>query len=116
MATSTQRNITRFDYAKTHGWWVRIRRGDRAVSRFFSDGIHGGKRAARGAALAFRDAALRRLGPIPAKRFRLCACGCGARVRRRYPSGRLYRFAPGCRPSAGTTRRKARGRGASRSR
>jgi hypothetical protein len=96
MRARSHRNITRFDYAKTHGWWVRIRRGDRAVSQFFSDGVCGSKAAALKAALARRDAALRRLGPIAKKRSRLCACGCGTRITRRYPSGRFVRFAVGC--------------------
>lgn len=96
MATSKLRNVTRFDYGNSHGWWVRIRRGDRAVSQFFSDGIHGSKRAALAAALAYRDKQLRRLGPIARKRSRLCACGCGRRITRRYPSGRFVRFAAGC--------------------
>ena len=95
-ARASLRNITRFDYAKTHGWWVRMRRGKRVVSHFFSDGVHGGKRKARDEAIAYRDKALRRLGPIEPKKSRLCACGCGRRVTRRYPSGRLFRFAPGC--------------------
>jgi hypothetical protein len=90
------RNITRFDYAKTHGWWVRMRRGKRVVSHFFSDGVHGGKRKARDMAIAYRDQSLRKLGPLLPKKSRLCACGCGRRVTRRYPSGRLFRFAPGC--------------------
>jgi hypothetical protein len=96
MPARSHRNITRFDYGNSHGWWVRIRRGKRAVSQFFSDGIHGSKRAALATALAYRDAALRRLGPVPIKRSRLCACGCGKRITRRYPSGRFVRFAVGC--------------------
>jgi hypothetical protein len=95
-ARTSLRNITRFDYAKTHGWWVRMRRGKRVVSHFFSDGVHGGKNKARGKAVKFRDETLRKLGPLLPKKSRLCACGCGRRVTRRYPSGRLYRFAPGC--------------------
>lgn len=118
MGARAHRNITRFDYAKTRGWWVRIRRGNRAISRFFSDGIHGSNRAALKAAMAHRDKQLRRLGPILPKRSRLCACGCGKRVTRRYPSGRLYRFAVGCSRYSvrGTSRRKTRSRAASRSR
>ena len=98
MPARSHLNITRFDYGNSHGWWVRIRRGSRAVSHFFSDGIHRGKRAALVAALTYRDKELRRLGPVPTKRSRLCACGCGKRITRRYPSGRFVRFAVGCRP------------------
>jgi hypothetical protein len=87
MAASKLRNITRFDYGNSHGWWVRIRRGERA----------GSKRAALAAAMKYRDKQLRRLGPVPTKRSRLCACGCGKRITRRYPSGRFVRFAAGCR-------------------
>jgi hypothetical protein len=107
MAARKERNITRFDYGNSHGWWVRIRRGSRAVSQFFSDGIYGSKRAALAKALAHRDKELRRLGPVPAKRSRLCACGCGKRITRRYPSGRFVRFATGCSRTSVAPRRAA---------
>lgn len=55
-----QKNITRFDYGKTHGWWVRFQRSTesgtkRVVSKMFSDAVHGGKMRALRAAIAWRD-------------------------------------------------------------
>lgn len=61
----SERNVTRMDYARTHGWWVRVYRGvgadKRCHSKHFSDGKHGGKRAALRAARAWRDRTLARL-------------------------------------------------------
>jgi len=55
-----EKNITRFDYGKTHGWWVRFQRSTasgtkRVVSKMFSDAVHGGKTKALRAAIAWRD-------------------------------------------------------------
>lgn len=71
------RNITRTDFGRTHGWWVRIYRTDAAghkgcTNQLFSDGVHGGKRKALKAALAWRDEIL---GLLPAKKV-----GGGAHV------------------------------------
>jgi len=57
---SREKNITRFDYGKTHGWWVRFQRSTesgtkRVVSKMFSDAVHGGKRKALRAAVEWRD-------------------------------------------------------------
>lgn len=55
------RNITRMDYERTHGWWVRFQFGAsqpgqrEVLSKHFSDGTHGGKRKALAAAIAWRD-------------------------------------------------------------
>jgi hypothetical protein len=65
------RNITRLDYDRTHGWWVRLYRTDAAgdkncMSQMFSDGVHGGKRKALRRAIAWRDEMLALL-PAPKK-------------------------------------------------
>lgn len=64
------RNITRLDYERAHGWWVRIYRTDGAgdkncLSQMFSDGVHGGKRKALSKARAWRD---EMLALLPAKK------------------------------------------------
>jgi hypothetical protein len=54
------RYITRFDYEKARGYWVRYKqRTPHATQRFFSDTKLGGKRRALTAAVAFRDELLR---------------------------------------------------------
>jgi len=57
--------ITRMDYARNHGWWVRITAVNRkpgdprlVASKVFSDGKWGGKRKALAIAKAWRDKAL----------------------------------------------------------
>jgi hypothetical protein len=55
------RYITRLDYEGTRGYWVRYKqRSPLAAAKFFSDAKSGGKRRALTAALAFRDALLRK--------------------------------------------------------
>jgi hypothetical protein len=63
-----EKNITRFDYGKTHGWWVRFQRSTeagtkRVVSKMFSDAVHGGKAKARRAAIAWRDKTAATISP-----------------------------------------------------
>jgi hypothetical protein len=69
-----EKNITRFDYGKTHGWWVRFQRstesGRRVVSKMFSDAVHGGKRKALRAAVGWRDQTLAALRPSDSARAR----------------------------------------------
>jgi len=72
------RNITRFEFGRTQGWWVRIRRRGRQVQAFFSDGKHGGRKAALREARRQRDRWLRTL-PEPID------------PRRKKPSLRVYR-------------------------
>ena len=74
------RNITRFEFGRTRGWWVRIRRRNRKVQAFFSDGKHGGRAAALAKARRQRDRWLRTL-PAPID------------PRRTKPSVRVYRDA-----------------------
>ncbi len=56
------RNITRVDDdAKgMHAWIVTVQRQDERVSRPFSDGVHGGRKEALAAAIAYRDLLLAR--------------------------------------------------------
>lgn len=55
------RFITRTDYARTKGWWVRVSvEGRNKATRLFSDSQYGGKAAALRAAKAWRDQALAR--------------------------------------------------------
>ncbi len=49
------KHITRLDYQKTHGWWVRIRRKSNPCSKLFSDGVYGGRDQALQAAIQWRD-------------------------------------------------------------
>ena len=49
------KHITRLDYQKTHGWWVRIRRKSNPCSKLFSDGVYGGRDKAQKVAMAWRD-------------------------------------------------------------
>lgn len=74
MASRTKTNrvpprlyITRMDYERNHGWFVRIPRANRkpgegrlAASRLFSDGVWGGKRKALVAAREWRDRMLKK--------------------------------------------------------
>ena len=83
-------HLTRID----NGWWVRVQREPARISKFFADSSHGGNRRALAAATAARDAFLKR-HPAKPKPFRLCACGCGTRIRRRHPSGRLQAYVAG---------------------
>ncbi|MFW6346995.1 MAG: hypothetical protein ACOC2C_00120 [Cyclonatronaceae bacterium] len=55
------KNISRIDQhdKNTFGWFVRIRRDGRQVSKFFSDGKYGGRDEALLKAVAFRDAHLK---------------------------------------------------------
>ncbi len=51
------KNISRIDQAEknTFGWFVRIRRDGKQISKFFSDGKFGGREKALDSAVAFRD-------------------------------------------------------------
>ncbi|HXX40935.1 MAG TPA: hypothetical protein VEI58_01565 [Chthoniobacterales bacterium] len=58
-------NIRRIDTKarakkQTHGFQVHFLRGNNAVTKMFSDSVHGGKEAARRAARAFRGKAMGR--------------------------------------------------------
>lgn len=68
---TSEPNITRMDYARTHGWWVRFQRtqGGKMVcySKFFSDGRNGGERFALRAARAWRASKAPTV-PVPTRR------------------------------------------------
>jgi hypothetical protein len=62
----SEANIRRIDTKsrakkQTHGFQVHFLRGDRVVTRMFSDSLYGGKEGARRAARKFKRATLRRL-------------------------------------------------------
>lgn len=59
------RLITRCQYERSRGWWVRVERVGFRRARFFSDRRCGGRLAALDAAVLFRDAAE---AEAPAKR------------------------------------------------
>ncbi len=63
-------NITRMDYARTKGWWVRLYDGDETLSRMFSDSKYGSKTSALSAAIAFRDEQRRQRPEFATRRSR----------------------------------------------
>jgi hypothetical protein len=76
--SASEKNITRFDYGNTHGWWVRFQRSTeggtkRVVSKMFSDAVHGGKLKARRAAVAWRDRTAATLSPARRSQAKLGA-------------------------------------------
>src|SRR5438552_18725798 len=85
----SEANIRRIDTRarakkQTHGFQVHFLRGDRVVTKMFSDGLYGGKEGARRAARKFKRTILRRL---PRRKF----VGLGSRftIGRRLPPIRL---------------------------
>src|SRR5438552_11844839 len=67
----SEANIRRIDTKararkQTHGFQVHFLRGDRVVTKMFSDGLFGGKEGARRAARKFKRTILRRL---PRRKF-----------------------------------------------
>jgi hypothetical protein len=67
----SEENIRRIDtkpraQKQTHGFQVHFLRGDRVVTKMFSDNVFGGKQAARRAARKFKQSMLRRL---PRRKF-----------------------------------------------
>ena len=63
----SEQNIRRIDTKarakkQTHGFQVHFLRGDKAVTRMFSDSLYGGKGGARRAARKFKEKALARAG------------------------------------------------------
>src|SRR5581483_651027 len=68
---NSEANIRRIDTKarakkQTHGFQVHFLRGDKIVTKMFSDSVYGGKLKARQAARKFKKAALRRL---PRRKF-----------------------------------------------
>jgi hypothetical protein len=67
----SEENIRRIDTRarakkQTHGFQVHFLRGDRVVTKMFSDNVYGGKEAARRAARKFKRTMMRRL---PRRKF-----------------------------------------------
>ena len=58
MAKNDNVHITRYEFNRTNGWWVRIYRKGALKSKLFSDKSHGGKRKALLAAREWRDEVL----------------------------------------------------------
>ena len=54
-------NITRMDYAKAKGWWVRVIKDNVQYSKLFSDGRNSGADNALQAAIDYRDKLLEEL-------------------------------------------------------
>lgn len=68
---ASEANIRRIDTKtrakkQTHGFQVHFLRGNRIVTKMFSDSVYGGKLKARNAARKFKRATLRRL---PRRKF-----------------------------------------------
>jgi len=55
-------NITRMDYAKSQGYFVRVRWKGEARSKLFSDGVYGDRLSALAAAIEWRDQVSKDLG------------------------------------------------------
>jgi hypothetical protein len=82
--TTRYLNITRMDYPKSQGYFVRVRWKGDARSKLFSDGVYGDRLAALAAAIAWRDETTRELGkPRPG-----AAPSPGVGIHRRVREGR----------------------------
>ena len=64
MATSGYKSVSRIDHRKrkTHGWYVRVKFNGELRSRFFSDSVCGGKRAALREAVQCRNEIEKEMG------------------------------------------------------
>ncbi len=60
--TTRYLNITRMDYPKSHGYFVRVRWKGAARSKLFSDSVYGDQLSALAAAIEWRDQVTRDLG------------------------------------------------------
>ncbi len=49
------KHISRIDSKNTHGWFVRLYQDGETHSKFFSDGVHGGREKALKVATKYRD-------------------------------------------------------------
>jgi hypothetical protein len=66
--TTRYLNVTRMDYPKAHGYFVRVSWKGVQRARLFSDGVYGDRFAALAAALDWRDQVTKELGkPSPGK-------------------------------------------------
>jgi len=64
------RFVVRIDSESTHGYQVRLPIKGKQVSKFFSDGVYGGKRASKKEALEYRDKRCKSL-KIPMNNLRI---------------------------------------------
>jgi len=62
MATSGYKSISRVDSSKMNGWYVRVKFNKQNHTKFFTDGVHGGKEAALDEAIQWRNQKERELG------------------------------------------------------
>jgi len=62
------KGISRIDSRSTHGWFVRSYREGKAIGKFFSDGVHGGKQAALRVAKGYRDTYEKENPPNPLRK------------------------------------------------
>ncbi|NTW00285.1 MAG: AP2 domain-containing protein [Oscillochloris sp.] len=60
--TTRYLNITRMDYPKSQGYFVRVRWKGEARSKLFSDGVYGDRLSALAAAIEWRDQITKELG------------------------------------------------------
>jgi hypothetical protein len=80
------RNITRMDYSRSHGYWVRFSYLVHPISKLFSDRLYGGKRKALKAAIKYRDEVAATLPPRRHGRNTLLGSGRIWKERRSYIS------------------------------
>jgi hypothetical protein len=90
-----EKNVTRFEFGRTRGWWVRIRRRNRKVQAFFSDGKHGGRAAALAKARRQRDRWLRTLPPPIDPRRKKASVRIYRDASSGYPAWRVHIRFPG---------------------
>lgn len=80
--TTRYKNITRMDYPKNKGYFVRVRWNKVSRSKLFSDGVYGDRLAALAAAIAWRDKMIEELGqPPPGKKADGSMVGIHRRIR-----------------------------------
>lgn len=95
------RQISRVDddQTHTHAWLVRVQRRNRSHHRYFSDLIHGGKRQALVAAMAYRETLLQTLPGLTRKEI----CRIRKKNNRSGVSGVSRHEAPGRTPTSPRT-------------
>ena len=97
----SEANIRRIDSKpkakkQTHGFQVHFLRGTQAVTKMFSDAIHGGKESARRAARKFRKSAM---GDLPERIFRGPVSAEAGRATKQ-PKGRATAASKSTKPAA----------------
>ncbi len=89
------------DARHTHGWYVRIQKSGRSVSKFFSDDLLGGKQKALNLAIEFRES-LAKKRELPAKLSVAVVAKPKARAKKATPARRpaASKAKPAARPAA----------------